>query len=209
MLEGLERVEVAHTLYRLANLSNYGDFARRKGLSFDQAREIVTFMGRDLVDALLKKPFEQKILLSSATPFGPATRFSDGGWPVFYAALEEPTAERECLHHYAREAMGDANEAVYYSAFRCDFRGESIDLRLKQLEWPDLVAEDYGFCQKLGEQASDSAIDAFLAPSARQVDGTTAPVFLPRGLSNPGVQTTVCFSWDEEAGTPVIQRTAE
>ena len=48
-------------------------------------------------------------------------RFSDVGWPVFYAAVDRTTAGQEVAHHYGRTAAGDAAfaRAVYYSIVRC------------------------------------------------------------------------------------------
>ena len=208
MLEGMERIDVSNALHRMANLSRVGEFAQRKGLNFEQAREIVAFMGEKLADELLRSPFEPKNFLDPTKPFG-ATRFSDGTWPVFYGAIDEDTAAKECLHHYAKAALGDPASArsVYYSVLHCLFQGSAIDLRPKKTEWPDLVAEDYRFCQGLGKEAIQFPLESFLAPSARQPDGTTTPVFAPRGLSNPTIGDIVRFGWDSDTGAPTIERT--
>ncbi len=165
-------------------------------------------MGEPLADDLMKRPFEPKFPLDP--PFGPPTRFSNGTWAVFCAALERATAETEVMHHYAADAVGksDHGRAVYYSVFRCNFIGETIDLRLKREEWSGLVAEDYGFCQELGREASntslDALLDAFLAPSARRREGPTVPAFQHRGLSSPPIYATARFTFAEN-GRAVVE----
>lgn len=208
MLEGLPHVDFSDVIHRLASLKRFGAFARRRGLSIEQARDIVEFMGEHFAEDLIDAPFfRPKPQLDPLKAFG-ETRFSDGAWPVFYGAMEESTAEQECLHHYALMALGDAslNRVVYYSAITCRLQGESIDLRPKGEDWPDLVAEDYSFCQGLGREATALPLDAFLAPSARRQDGSTVPVFSRQALSDPAIEATVRFSWDPATGSPAVER---
>lgn len=206
MLEDMEVGAVSSTIYRLANLSNYAKFGSQRGLSFEEVQDLLKFLSVGATD-LLREPFKPKPLLHPSTPFGKPTRYSDGTWPVFYGALEQKTVESECLHHYARVALGSASSrSAYYSLLSCLFEGEAMDLRPKLEEWPDLISNDYGFCQELGREANAMPLASFLAPSARETGGTTSPIFSPDGLSDPEITGTVRFSVDASGGRVSVDR---
>lgn len=193
MIEGFKRQAVRYEVFRLGNPSHVDEFAKQKGLSVEDVREIVAFSGEELAEDLINGPFKSKPLLRPLN-----LRYSDGRWSVFYSALERVTAEKEVMHHYAKDAAGHSASPrdVYYLEFACTFAGETIDLRPKLKEWPDLVSDDYRFCQNIAEEAHNTDLDAFLAPSARKEGGTTVPVFFSRALSDPHILTTKRFTFD-------------
>lgn len=121
--------------------------------------------------------------------FGRASRFSNGDWPVFYAAIGRTTAKEESIHHYGRQAAGQhATRPVHYSVVRCRFSGEIVDLTPKLAVWPNLISNNYTFCNRLGREAHDGALGGFLAPSARDAGGTTVPAFIEGTISNPVIE---------------------
>ncbi|WP_072386559.1 RES family NAD+ phosphorylase [Hyphomicrobium sp. CS1BSMeth3] len=202
MLESLARVAASHQILRLANLTHVAAFAAKKGLTIDEVTDVIAFERDDVTKELIESPFQRKAVLGNK--FAPSSRFSDGEWPVFYAAIERDTAEKESSHHYGRKAAGDATaqRPVHYSLVRCTFEGEVIDLVAKLGDWPELVSEDYTFCNGLGKEAWDMGLGAFLAPSARRPGGTTVPAFVAKALSNPVIVSTVTLSYDN-GGTVV------
>ena len=117
----------------------------------------------------------------------PASRFSDGSFPVFYSALEIDTARAEA-HHWFRQFVDKPNgeRIARYARFACDFEGTVMDLRPMQPQegWEDLTSDaDYGFCNRLGAEARED-VDGFFAPSVRHAGGTNVPVFRRSALSN-------------------------
>jgi hypothetical protein len=66
-----------------------------------------------------------------------------------------------------------------------------IDLRVKRTDWPDLVSDNYTFCNGLGKEANLEGLGGFLAPSARKARGTTVPVFMQGSVENPDIEATV------------------
>lgn len=180
MLDGLSIVHTIETVHRFANPRDPLGAARRMGLDARAVEEMQQFLGpasRTMSpEELLNGPFQPKRHWSP-----PPTRYSDGSWSVFYSALEKRTAEQEVGHHYVSDAMGDSakNRTVYYSIFHCQFSGKACDLRPKHEEWQALInpITNNPFCQTLGREAIETEIDGFLAPSARNPDGTTVPVF--------------------------------
>ena len=131
------------------------------------------------------------------TPF-PKRRFGDGSMGVYYSALEERTCKREVGYHLWRE-FADTRTAGFthsrrYAFVRCEYEGNTAELRGKEGEHPDLVsqtANGYPFCQALAREATSNDITGFLTRSARDRTGTCVPVFARGALSNPGVTHSV------------------
>lgn len=142
MLEEFESAEVGIIVHRFANLSYVSEFLRnKKTLSDKQALRVLAVRGRRLSVDLTKAPFRRKEWLDGR--YGMPTRFSDGTWPTFYAALHEETARREVGHHYAKAAVeaADGIAPVYYSRISCKFMGSHINL----------LGPDFGRLQLLSE----------------------------------------------------------
>ena len=153
MLEALPKAQTSQHVLRFANLTHVAAFGARKDLTIDEVTDVIAFVREDVTKELVESPFQRKAPLGSK--FGQPSRFSDGDWPVFYAAIDRETAEKESTHHYGRKAAGDmlAPRPVHYSVVRCTFNGEVINLRPKLSDWPDLVSESYKFCNDLGAEA--------------------------------------------------------
>jgi hypothetical protein len=202
VLELLPRTRTSREVLRFANATHLATFATRKGLTIDEVTNVITF-ARDDVTKELMTPFERKPKLGNK--FGSPSRFSNGEWPVFYAALERGTAEKESTYHYARKAAGDkaARREVHYSVVRCGYVGETIDLVPQLTTWPELRADDYAFCNELGKEAFETALGGFIAPSARNKGGMTVPALLRSTLSGPEIIATVRLSYD--TGNTVVE----
>jgi RES domain len=205
VLEECEPTDVGMIVHRFANLSYVSEFLRnRKTLSDKQVLRVLAFMGRHLSIDLTKSPFRKKEWLDGK--YGRPTRFSDGSWPTFYAALSEQTAREEVGHHYARDAVTAADVAmpVYYSRVVCKFMGSHINLWPKLGTW-DLISDDYEFCQQLGKEARKMKLGAFWTPSARdQPEGSNIPAFREGTISDVVVTGTARFTYDTHMDTFVV-----
>lgn len=202
MLESFSKAPVSQDVLRLTNLDYVAVLGFKKGLTIDELTDVIAFDHRDAVTKdLMEGAFQRKAALSNK--FGRLSRFSDGDWPFFYAAFDRETAEKECSHHYGRKAAGNllARRPVYYSVVRCTFKGDVIDLRPELDRWPQLLSDDYQFCNELGKEAHDMGCGGFFAPSARHSGGTTVPVFVASTLSNPAVVSTVRLSYNAHGTT--------
>jgi hypothetical protein len=188
---------------RFANLAHIALFAAKKGLTIDQVTDVIVFERGDVTKDLMDGSFVRKANLGNK--FGAPSRFSDGEWPVFYAAIERDTAEKESTYHYGRKAAGDATarRAVHYSVVRCDYTGETIDLVPQVTAWPALTSDDYTFCNALGKEAHELGLGGFLSPSARNAGGTNLPAFMRNTLSGPVIEATARLSFD--AGQTIVE----
>jgi hypothetical protein len=205
VLEEFAQADMGAFVHRFANLSYESEFLRnRKTLSNKQALRVLAYRGRRASIVLTKSPFRKKEWLGGK--YGLPTRFSDGTWPTFYAALSEETARKEVGHHYAKDAAkaGDEGMPVYYSRIVCRFMGSHISLWPKLGIW-DLVSDSWEFCQVHGKEARAIGLGAFWTPSARdQPDGSNIPVFREGAISDIVVTGTAQFTYDRAAETFVV-----
>jgi hypothetical protein len=196
MLETMHRASVTEYVHRFANVEHLSVFAAKKGLTIDEVRDIIAFNRDDVAADLMKDPFQRKPFFGNR--FGPASRFSSGEWPVFYAAMGRTTAQEESIYHYGRKAAGDlaARRPVHYSIIRCTFLGDILDLTPMLAKWPDLISNDYTFCNKLGNEAHHGGLGGFFAPSARNAGGTTVPAFIETTVSDPEIKAAVKLTFN-------------
>jgi len=203
VLETLPKRNLTRDVIRLANLTHLALFATKMGLTIDEVTDVIAFERDDVANELIDGPFERKPKLGNK--FGALSRFSDGDWPVFYAAIGRDTAEKESSYHYGRKAAGDATarRPVHYSVVRCGYVGETINLLTQLPIWPELVSDNYMFCNGIGREAHDMGLGGFLAPSARNPGGTTVPAFLRIALTSLEVEATARLTYD--AGKTVVE----
>ena len=203
MLESLPQTEITLDVHRFANLSHLAQLAAHKGLTIEQITQVIAFDHEDVTKQLMEGPFKRKPELGNK--FGLMSRFSNGDWPVFYAAIGRTTAEKESSYHYGRKAAGDAaaRRAVHYSIVRCKFSGTTADLQPELPKWPDLVSDNYAFCNGLGKEAHDGGLAGLLSPSARNSGGTTVPSFSSGALSGPVIEATARLTFD--TGTTAVE----
>ena len=197
MLEGIPARHHRRTVYRFARLPA-DEFLNSLGVGARGERELRELLQEvgymppspgELCDA----PFRRKARLTWVT------RFSDGSYPVFYAALEPETPEAEVTHWFRTFAGTPRGpRTAYYERFSCTFDGMVKDLRPKTAEWPALTDEDYAFCNRLGAEAIRASLDGLVTPSARRRGGTNLPVFKRRAISDPESQGVTQITYDPE-----------
>ena len=187
-------------IFRLARNWSFEDFVRKEGYDSTSAAELMELLGStatgDLRRTFLDAPFNAKPRLAKASD---PTRFSDGSFPVFYAALEADTVEAEVRYWRSKKSTGP--RTAYYVRFVCDFSGQTKDLRPMRAKWPELTHDsDYRFCNALGAEAVACDLDGLLTPSARRDTGTNLPVFQRRAIDSPVVEARVAVTLNPSTG---------
>lgn len=200
MLDDILTFPADHKIFRFANLIKDSEALRALGLDPSNVETFSDYLTPYSANDLLDAPFQIKPQIDKAS--FPQSRFSDGSWSVFYAALEQATTEAEIVHHYLKPALGKPSQprTVYFDRLSCHYRGNTKDLRPKLSQWSKLVSNDHGFCQELGRKAIAEQLDGFFAPSARRDNGTTVPVFQRRALNNGKVLDRIAFSMNPQTG---------
>lgn len=189
---------------KISRLPEGQDFEARN------AREVGEFLQPFITDdsmhELCDAPFKPRLKWHRRYGKG---RYSDGSFPVFYSSLEPETAVAEIQHWFSLR-MGNPKHSriAHYGRIMCIFKGVVKDLRTMQEHWPELIHDsDYGFCNRLGAEAVESNLDAFLAPSARSENGTNVPIFTRESISDPQLIDWVSVAYDPKSGYTTIKST--
>ncbi len=207
MLKSITAETAEMRVFRMAQIADDG-FLRRQGLDrmhIDDMNTLLKSRGiADNMQDLCDSPFRRKPQLRRR---GHRTRFSDGSFPVFYSAIEAATAKAERLHWFRRDiGKSSGSRTAYFRLFSCCFEGKYKDLRPKIDEWPELVDEDYEFCNALGAEAVATGLKGLLTPSARRAGGTNMPVFARDAISDPDEGVVVSATYDSSTEELSVRR---
>lgn len=147
-------------------------------------------------------PFETEPYLS--------TRFGDGTFGVWYGSLKMETTIRETVFHMVREEMKNETPRAIYrerAVYRVNCRALLIDLTGKADQFPDLVAEGYGFTHSFASRLQHEGHPGLLAPSARHRGGINLAAFSPEILANPRLSCYLGYRFDPGTRSVVVERT--
>jgi len=138
------------------------------------------------------------------------TRFGDGTYGVWYGSLEMKTTVFETSFHMikAESAVEGLDEVVVRerAVYRVKCSAILIDLGGKQNNFPELIADDYGFTQQIGQRMNREGHPGLLAPSSRY-NGTNMVVFNPDVLSNPQLHCYLTYFFDPQTFNIRVERT--
>jgi hypothetical protein len=163
---------------------------------------------RDALGAIRLVPVERRVSGPGATwvmaPFchvsrDRPSRFSDGGYGVYYAGNRFEVALHETVYHYER-FMRATDEAPSQADFR-ELVG-SIDRRLHDIRKDDrftdaLDADDYTASQRLARRMRDGEdSDGIVYPSVRYPAGEAIAAFWPDVISIPTQARHLCYRWN-------------
>lgn len=74
--------------------------------------------------------------------------------------------------------------------------------------WEGLTLVDDAFCQGLGAEARNLALDGLLTPSARAT-GVNVPVLVATALTRPEVGETVRLTYDRQSGEVRVEHVSD
>lgn len=147
------------------------------------------------------------VVMAPFTHLGRASRFSDGSYGVYYAALDEDTAIAETAFHVARflrqtrEPPIDVDQRLYVGRIREpmeDIRGAAFE----RLRNPDLAT--YPACQSFGRSRRDAGAPGLLYRSARRDGGECIGAFRPKAVTLPTQGKHFRYVFDGERVTTVL-----
>ena len=127
------------------------------------------------------------------------SRFTDGSFGVFYAALDLETAMAETVYHAerfmrrTREPAQELDRRVYL----VDLDADLHDIRGGWPADPDVYDDvNYGAGQSLARRLRSAGSHGIVYTSVRRVTGHCAAVFRPRALGNCRQERHLCYVWD-------------
>lgn len=161
---------------------------------------------------IIDRPFEDAEFMAAVQfPFDhwSHSRFSRGQFGVWYGSDDLPTTIYETVHHWRNGFLQDAGfdqleQVIQERRVHLVYcRGALINLLPKQTQWPELRADDYTHCQRLGERIQNEGYPGLWTRSAR-CDGINAALFTPKILSNARIHCYLTYRL--EAGQVKVWR---
>ena len=161
-------------------------------------------------------PPEERVYGPGSTPImaafthinGHETRFSDGSYGVYYAAIDPETAIAETVYHrekflaYTNEPPIDLTMRVY----AVDLRADLHDIRGLSAAMPDIYhPTEYRQAQALGAQLRNGESWGIVYDSVRREGGQCAGVFRPKALSNCRQSKHLSYQWNGHRITHVLE----
>lgn len=162
---------------------------------------------RDEVGDLALVPPEDRVSGPGATPImaafthlNPAgSRFTEGSFGVFYAALTLETAIAETKHHRTKflAATDEPPQEIDMRVYAVGLAADLHDIRPLAASHPYLYDPDnYATAQGLASELRDAGADGIRYWSVRHEGGECAAAFRPRILSNCRQERHLCYVWD-------------
>ncbi len=139
------------------------------------------------------------------------SRFSDGGFGMFYAARDRATAVAETRYHHGRFLAATRQRAVHLPMRLYQVH---IDGRLHDLRPPGAVAaavydlDDYTASRRLGLTLRESGSLGVVYRSVRLERGQCVGLFRPGPASQCLQSAVLLYAWDGERFTDVYEKTA-
>jgi hypothetical protein len=147
------------------------------------------------------------VVMAPFTHVGRDSRFSDGSYGVYYAALDEDTAIAETAFHVARflrqtrEPPIEVDQRLYIGRIvepLDDVRGAAY----AHLGDPDLAT--YPTCQAFGRERRAAGSWGLLYRSARRSDGECIGAFRPKAVTLPTQSRHFRYVFDGERVATVL-----
>lgn len=140
-------------------------------------------------------------VMASFTHLNPkGSRFSDGSYGVYYAAIDFATARAETIHHFGRFAR-DSGDAIRDTDMRVVVG--QVDERFHDIEsLPDphraavLAPDDYAPGQALGRRLREADSNGVVWPSVRHEGGICLGAFRPRAVQPPVQERHIRYHYD-------------
>lgn len=138
------------------------------------------------------------------------SRFSSGGFGVFYAAKDRATAIAETRYHHARFLAATSERAMHLPM---RLYHVAIDAKLHDLRPPGGVDArvydpvDYSAAQALGASLRAAGSAGVAYRSVRRPAGQCVGLFRPRGASGCVHAAYLLYAWDGTQFTDVYEKT--
>ncbi|WP_411565063.1 RES family NAD+ phosphorylase [Rubrivivax sp. A210] len=206
----------AVTLFdRVADAADFEALYALEAMTNERARNEVGQIERVPREERLYGPGSGPIMAAFTHVNVLGSRFSAGGWGVFYAARERATAVAETRHHHGR-FLAATRQGPMHLPMR--LYAVAIDARLHDVRPLGLApgspgaalyeADDYSAAQALGARLHAAGSGGVAYRSVRQARGQCVGLFRPRGASACLHAAYLLYAWDGERFTDVYEKTA-
>lgn len=140
-----------------------------------------------------------------------SSRYGDGTVRVWYGALEENTALAETCWHQIQQLRAiegvTAPVTRYRAVYTVRAHGLFLELRGKEVEYPELLDDDYAATQAIAKQVANQGLPGLLFPSARWPEGSCLAAFRAEPLTDAQLVYYLTYRIDPVANSVSIERT--
>ena len=195
---------------RVADAADFDALMALESMSNERARDALGQIERVPRDERIFGPGSGPIMAAFTHLNLLGSRFSAGGYGVFYAARDRTTAMAETRHHHAR-FLASTNEAPLHLSMR--LYQVQVDARLHDLRPPGAAAaavfdpDDYGPARGLGAALHRAGSAGVAYRSVRHARGQCVGLFRPRGASGCLHAAFLLYAWDGQRFTDVYEKT--
>lgn len=145
------------------------------------------------------------VIMAAFTHIGVPSRFTDGGFGVYYAGLQLETALAESRAARERFMAASAAPAAVLTmrCYCCQLAADVVDVTHEpRTQDPD----DYQYPQQLGRQLRAAGAWGVLYASVRRPGGDCVGLFKPRALIPPAVQAAhYQYHWNGQRITEILE----
>jgi hypothetical protein len=140
-------------------------------------------------------------VMASFTHVNPnGSRFSDGSYGVYYAAIDLATAMAETIHHFERYAQ-DSGDGIREADMRVVLgRIDQTFHDITSLPEPERTAvldpDDYRTSRSLGRHLRESGSNGVVYPSVRHAAGRCVGAFRPKAVHPPEQEQHIRYHYD-------------
>lgn len=191
---------------RVADAADFDALYALEALTNERVRDEVGQIERVARDDRVFGPGSGPIM-AAFTHINPSgSRFSDGGFGVFYAAQDRATATAETAWHHARFLAATAEHAMHLPMRLYHL---SLDSRLHDLRTgfdAEHAPDDYAAARALGARLRAAGSAGVAYRSVRRPGGQCAGLFRPRGAANCLHAAILLYAWDGRRFTDIYEK---
>lgn len=196
---------------RVADAADFDALYALESMTNERVRDEVGQIERVPADDRIFGPGSSPIMaaFTHVNPLG--SRFSDGGYGVFYAARERATAVAETRYHQARFMAATAQPPMHLPMrlYQVGIDARLHDLRPEAAVDADVYSPDaYGIAQQLGRRLWAQGSAGVVYCSVRHARGQCVGLFRPRGASRCLHAAYLLYVWDGTQFADVYEKTA-
>lgn len=176
---------------------------------------------RDDIGDITLVPPDERVSGPGTTPIMAAfthlnpegSRFTDGRYGVYYAAIDIETAIAETRFHRTRflAATNQPPIEIDMRSYASDLVAQLHDIRNRQTDMPTIYTNEpmqYASAQILAKQLRDEGSNGIVYDSVRHTGGECVAVFRPRLLTPVKQGPHYCYVWDGVKITTVYKKSS-
>lgn len=150
------------------------------------------------------------VVMAAFTHIGNPSRFTDGGFGIYYAGLSQETSVRETVFHRERflSATGEPPCDIDMRVYKGTVEKPMLDIRgdeFRNLMNPD--PNQYHASQAFGEKIRGKDYWGLLYPSVRNPGSDCIAAFRPPAVSLPVQSKLLAYHWNGERIATVYEKT--